>query len=119
MKLNSEYATMYAKANPSATKRITNFINEVKGPTFSAWAMANKVTNGALNENISEMLKSMNAPAPSGQRASKGTRASQSNARKAAGSSKRKSDDYVYDITSMGKDDYSNPFIPQLESRRG
>ena len=81
--------------------------------------MANKATNGALNENISNMLKSMNAPAPSGQKASKGTRASQPKVRKTKTKGSRKSNDHVYDITSMGKDDYPNPFIPQLESRRG
>lgn len=124
MKLQSEYSKLYAQANPSATKRVASFINDVKGPAFSAWQMANKVTNNALNDNINEMLKTMNSPAPAGQRPSKGTRNAQRAAASAAKAaarnarSSKKTDDYVYDITTLGKDDYMNPFVPELESRR-
>lgn len=121
MKLQREYSQIYGQMNPSATKRVAGFIKDVKGPAFDAWKMANKVTNNALNDNINEMLKTMNSPAPAGQRPSRGTRNAQRAQRQASreqARSQRKSDDYVYDITTLGKDDYMNPFVPELESRR-
>ena len=121
MKLQKEYSQIYGQMNPSATKRVVSFINDVKAPAFSAWQMANKVTNNALNDNINEMLKTMNQPTPSGQRPSRGTRRTQSAQRKASreqARSSKKSSDYVYDITTLGKDDYMNPYVPELDSRR-
>lgn len=127
MELQQKYGAAYAKMNPSATKRIVGFVNDVKGPAFDAWKMADKVTNGALSDNISAMLKSMNEPMPTSQRPSKGTRNAQASAAKAATDAARaaaknarskKANDFVYDITTMGKDDYMNPFIPELEARR-
>lgn len=127
MQLQQKYGAAYAQMNPSRTKRATDFIETVKPTAFSAWNMANKVTNGALSDNIANMIKSMSEPAPSAQSSSKGSRKtgkprvinvdimneawakSRGQREKAS-----KKSDYVYDITTMGKNDPMNPFVPEL-----
>lgn len=114
MELQQRYSAAYAKANPSRSQRLGQFISNMQ-PAFSAYKTADKALNGALSSNMKSMLDSLTNPAPKTSKASKvKATATAANAyRKRRKSSK--SDNVVYDITSMGRqDDPTNPYIPQL-----
>jgi hypothetical protein len=114
MELQQRYSAAYAKANPSRSQRLGQFISNM-APAFSAFKTADKALNGALSSNMKSVFEAMQKPAPKKSTASK-VKAT-ATAANAYRKRKKSSDNTVFDITSMGRqDDPFNPYIPQLEA---
>lgn len=139
MQLEIQLKQAQASLNPPKKKLVNKFVDTVSGG-YGAYARANKATNGLLNDTMKQLyddLKSSNTGStnsPAGQ-----AYAAASAARKARASRKQQEadkarygrqsssstrvgdmnvtpeqqkrvDDYVYNITTMGQNDPSNPF---------
>lgn len=126
MKLEAEYRKAYAQINPpppSMAKKLGTFINDMT-PAYNVFKAADKAVNNKFSNSFKDIFGALNtAQANVGNSGSTNPMGSTGNTKKTASypftaTKSKTSANRVYDITDLGKDDYLNPFIAELEGRR-
>ena len=123
MKLEIQLKQAQAALNPKKKALVKRFAESLNSG-YSAYSVANKSTNGLLDATMKQLyddLRAANFSSQSGKPSAASSKTSSSRSSKRSKASdgmnmsaeeKKRVDDFVYDITSMGKYDPSSPYGP-------